>query len=95
MKFDWTRIAAQSHGRIPLLNVGTGSDLSIESLAKLIWQVVGFNGHIEWDTSKPDGTPQKLLDISKMSGLGWQASTPLSQGLARVYVDFQRALISA
>ena len=55
------------------LNVGTGIDISIKELAHLAAEVVGFNGQIEWDRSKPDGTPQKLLDVSRINNIGWQA----------------------
>ncbi|RED43762.1 GDP-L-fucose synthase family protein [Aestuariispira insulae] len=67
------------------MNVGTGQDLSIKQLAEAICHVVGFNGNLTWDDSMPDGTPRKLLDISRMSGLGWQASISLEEGLKSTY----------
>ena len=70
------------------INVGTGSDISIKDLAKLISTVVGFSGAIEWDSSKPDGTPRKLLDVSRMSNLGWSAEIPLESGLKETYEWF-------
>lgn len=70
------------------INVGTGQDATIGDVAKLIGQVVGYRGRIEFDTSKPDGTPRKLLDVSKLRSLGWQASVPLATGLERAYRDF-------
>jgi GDP-L-fucose synthase len=61
------------------VNVGTGKDLSIKDLAELIREVVGFDGAIEWDSSKPDGTPRKLLDASSMTALGWSPSIGLEE----------------
>ena len=68
-----------------LINVGCGSDISIRDLSELVKRVVGFTGKIEWDTTKPDGTPRKLLDVSKLAALGWKASTPLEDGLRATY----------
>lgn len=65
------------------VNVGTGTDVSIREIADTIAGVVGFDGATEWDTSKPDGTPQKLLDVSKLASLGWTASISLEEGLRR------------
>jgi GDP-L-fucose synthase len=70
------------------INVGTGEDATIGQVAQLIGQVVGYRGRIEFDTSKPDGTPRKLLDVSKLRSLGWQASMPLAIGLEHAYRDF-------
>ena len=64
-----------------LINIGVGSDISIEELAKLISSIVGYKGELIWDSSKPDGTPRKLLDISKLKKLGWSAKTSLKKGL--------------
>jgi GDP-L-fucose synthase len=64
------------------INVGTGIDVSISELASIVAEAVGFNGSIEWDTSKPDGTPRKLLDVSKLSTIGWNARIPLHEGIA-------------
>ena len=72
---------------LAFLNVGTGVDLTIKELAEQIAAVVGFEGTIEWDTSKPDGTPKKQLDVSRMKGLGWNAQILLSQGLPAAYKD--------
>lgn len=74
------------------VNVGTGQDVSILELATMVAETVGYDGSIRWDTSKPDGTPRKLLDISKMTALGWTASTPLRKGIEQVYLDFQASL---
>jgi len=70
------------------LNVGTGVDVSIAELAHLVGEVVGYTGRIVFDTTRPDGTPRKLLDVSKLHALGWRASTPLREGLARAYAAF-------
>jgi GDP-L-fucose synthase len=68
-----------------IINVGCGEDISIRSLAELICEIVGFEGDLSWDRSKPDGTPRKLLDISKIRKLGWKASIPLRDGIAQTY----------
>lgn len=68
-----------------LLNVGTGIDLPIYALAMLVKKIVGYEGDIIWDTTKPDGTPQKLLDLSRMKKLGWEATTRLEQGIKKSY----------
>ena len=70
------------------INIGTGEDLSIKDLAQLIKVISAFEGDLEFDTSKPDGTPRKLLDNSKMNGLGWNATIPIIQGIQMVYNDF-------
>jgi GDP-L-fucose synthase len=68
-----------------LINVGCGQDLTIAELAALVQGVVGHQGPIEWDTSKPDGTPRKLLDVSRLTALGWQPRLTLEEGLRRTY----------
>jgi GDP-L-fucose synthase len=73
-----------------IINVGCGEDLSIRELAELICDVVGFDGELAWDATKPDGTPRKLLDISKLRRLGWQPATPLRDGIAQTYDWFLR-----
>jgi len=70
------------------VNVGTGRDITIRELAELIACVVGYDGELEWDTSKPTGTPRKLLDIARISSLGWEPKTPLRDGIARTYAWF-------
>jgi GDP-L-fucose synthase len=82
-KFDLHVQPMQGH-----INVGSGQDLSIAELAELVKAAVGYQGTIEYDTSKPDGTPRKLLDVSCLTELGWRASTPLQEGIARAYEDF-------
>ena len=79
------------HNDAGWVNVGTGQDVTIRDLAETVADVVGYRGAIRWDSSKPDGTPRKLLDVGKMSDLGWKAKTPLRQGIEEVYADFQSA----
>lgn len=67
------------------INVGTGEDLSIRELAELVKKIIGFEGEIINDTSKPDGTPRKVMDVSKLNHLGWKASTGLEEGIRKVY----------
>jgi GDP-L-fucose synthase len=73
------------------INVGTGSDLTIAELAAEIAGVVGFRGELVYDRTKPDGTPRKLLDCSRLAKLGWVAPTPLKEGLARTYEHYRSA----
>ena len=73
---------------LPLLNIGVGQDQTIQDLAQMVMKAVGFQGGIEFDPSKPDGTPRKLLDVSRANGLGWRAEIPLNQGIANAYDDF-------
>jgi len=68
-----------------LINVGCGYDITIRDLSELVGKVVGYSGQIEWDTTKPDGPPRKLLDVSKLNQLGWKAAIPLEQGLRATY----------
>jgi GDP-L-fucose synthase len=72
----------------PLINIGVGTDLTIRELATLVKTVVQFSGDIRWDASKPDGTPQKLLDVSRMTALGWRPKVELAQGIGAAYRDF-------
>ena len=71
------------------LNVGFGSDVSIRELAGIVTRVVGFSGEIVWDTSKPDGTPRKLMDSSRIQALGWKPSIELEEGIRMAYADFK------
>jgi GDP-L-fucose synthase len=77
----------QSH-----INVGYGEDVTIAEVAHTIAQVVGYTGQIEFDTSKPDGTPRKWMDSTRLNALGWQPQVQLDQGLALAYADFRSAL---
>jgi GDP-L-fucose synthase len=73
---------------LQFLNVGIGEDITIADFARLVADVVGFGGKIEFDASRPDGAPRKLLDVSRINALGWRARTPLRQGLQQMYTDF-------
>jgi len=70
------------------INIGMGQDIEIRELAKLIKRIVGYNGGIEFDTTKPDGTPRKLMDVTKLHKLGWKAKVGLEEGIEKVYVDY-------
>jgi GDP-L-fucose synthase len=74
------------------INIGYGSDLSIKELAEMVKRIVGFNGSIEWDKSKPDGTPRKLMDSSRIFALGWKPQIDLEAGIARAYQDFLKVI---
>lgn len=71
-----------------LINIGTGEDISIAEFAKVVAATVGYEGRIVYDTSKPDGTPRKLLDVGRLASLGWRASTPLTEGMKLAYRAF-------
>jgi GDP-L-fucose synthase len=73
-----------------LINIGVGEDVSIKELTEMVCKVVGFKGEILFDSSKPDGTPRKLLDISKLKALGWKPKTSLTDGINEAYKDFLR-----
>ena len=77
---------------IGLYNVGSGEELSIRDLAELIASVVGYDGRVEWDTGKPDGTPRKLLDSSRIRALGWKPEIELREGLAGTYEWYLNSL---
>jgi len=72
----------------PLVNIGTGTDVTIRELAETVIKVIGFQGNLSFDTTKPDGTPRKLMDVSRLHSLGWQARTALEDGIALAYQDF-------
>jgi GDP-L-fucose synthase len=88
MNLDRATYAAHTDPMHSHINVGTGEDVTIAELARLVGETVGYHGRIVFDASKPDGTPRKLLDVSKLKALGWQASTPLPLGLRRAYDAF-------
>jgi GDP-L-fucose synthase len=77
-----------------ILNVGVGEDITIRELAELVKDIVGFRGTVRFDTTKPDGTPRKLLDVSRLSSFGWKAKTPLRSGIEGVYRWFQQHLVT-
>lgn len=78
----------QNYNEAGFLNVGVGSDVTIKHLAEMIRNVVGFEGQIKWNTDKPDGTPRKLMDVSKLHALGWKHTIDLEEGITRTYQDF-------
>ena len=81
-----------SEHRAPFVNIGYGKELTIAELARLVRKVVGFPGRLIWDSDKPDGTPRKLLDISRMTALGWEPQIALEKGISASYQDFLTAL---
>ena len=83
----------QQYNEQGLINVGIGEDITIKDLALLIKEIVGYSGAIEHDTSKPDGTPRKLMDVSRLHALGWQAKIHLREGIEQVYKDFVKGSI--
>lgn len=83
-----TRFVLESDVGEGVFNVGVGSDLTIRELAECVARIVGYRGLLVFDTSKPDGTPQKLLDVSKLSRMGWHAAIDLDEGIGRTYEDF-------
>ncbi|MFD2515626.1 GDP-L-fucose synthase family protein [Pontibacter locisalis] len=85
----------ENYGERELVNIGTGEDISIKDLALLIKDVVGFEGELEFDTSKPDGTPRKLMDVSKLHSLGFKHKTELKEGIALAYADFKVKYVTA
>lgn len=82
MRLPCSRLAAHPSR---LFNVGVGSDITIKDVAELVQQIVGFDGEVAWDSSKPDGTPRKLMDVSQLNALGWKAQIPLQEGIHAVY----------
>ena len=86
---DKDTLAANTDLMLSHVNVGTGSDVTIKELAQTIKEVVKFRGNLRFDTTKPDGAPRKLLDVSLLTTLGWAARTPLTRGLEQSYADFK------
>ncbi len=72
-----------------LVNIGTGVDITIKELAETIKKEVGYEGEIIWNTDKPDGTPRKLMDVSKLHSLGWKHSIDLQEGIHKVYTEYK------
>ena len=83
----------RNDGLAPLVNIGVGQDLTIRELAEQIKRVVGYAGELRFDSSQPDGTPRKLMDVTRINEMGWQATTPLESGLAVAYEDFLNQII--
>ncbi len=92
------RLDEDRYGRLlaaagpPLINIGTGEDISIRGLAELICRIAGYSGALRYDTARPDGTPRKLLDVSRLRSLGWQATTSLEAGLRMTYAAMRAQL---
>jgi GDP-L-fucose synthase len=91
MELERTLYEMHTFPRLSHINVGTGTDVTISELAELIGKVVGYQGKIVFDTTKPDGTPRKLLDTSKLSALGWKPQVSLADGLRETYTEFAAA----
>jgi GDP-L-fucose synthase len=88
MNLEVPRYAAETEAMVSHINVGTGIDCTIKQLTETVARVVGYEGEIVWDSSKPDGAPRKLMDVSRLRRLGWQASIDLEQGLQKTYAWF-------
>ena len=88
MNLDHVTYAEHTEPMLSHINVGTGEDLAIADLARLVARVVGFAGELRFDTSRPDGTPRKLLDVSRLAALGWKARIELEEGLSGAYAEF-------
>jgi GDP-L-fucose synthase len=84
----------EHYSDLPFVNVGTGQDITIGEFARIIADLVGFSGNIVFDSSRPDGAPRKLLDVSRINALGWHAKIPLNEGLRQMYADFLARLAS-
>ena len=80
----------EKYNEAELVNIGTGTDVSIKDLALLIMQVANYKGEIKFDSTKPDGTPRKLLDVSKLLALGWKPKISLEEGIKMVYKDVEQ-----
>ncbi|MCP3460029.1 GDP-L-fucose synthase [Bradyrhizobium sp. CCGUVB23] len=78
----------KTYSAAELINIGTGQDIAIAEFARVVADIVGYRGAITFDTSRPDGTPLKLLDVSRLTELGWSARTPLAEGVRRAYEDY-------
>lgn len=86
------QVLESCQGRAPLINVGCGYDLTIRELAETVRDIVGYQGEFEFDLTKPDGTKVKLLDVSRLTALGWRAGTPLREGIAGAYSEYLQRL---
>jgi GDP-L-fucose synthase len=78
----------QTYSSAEIVNIGTGRDIAITEFAEVVADVIGYNGRISFDPTRPDGTPRKLVDVGRLGGLGWTAKTGLREGLALAYQDF-------
>jgi GDP-L-fucose synthase len=78
----------ETYSDAELVNIGTGIDVTIKELAETVKEIVGFSGVIQWDRTRPDGTPRKLMDVSKLHSLGWKHKIELKEGISLAYQDF-------
>jgi GDP-L-fucose synthase len=78
----------ENYSQDEFINVGTGTDVTIKELAETVKEIVGFEGNLNWDTTKPDGTPRKLMDVSRLHAQGWKHKIELKEGIALAYQDF-------
>ena len=85
----------ETYSEPELVNIGTGQDVTIKELAEMIQKTIGFEGKINWNTDKPDGTPRKLMNVDRLHGLGWKHKVDLQDGLEMVYAEFQDKYASA
>ena len=81
----------QNYDEEMFVNIGTGEDLTIKALAEMIKEIVGFEGELKWNTEKPDGTPRKLMDVSRLHNLGWKHRIELRDGITSVYAEFAKS----
>jgi GDP-L-fucose synthase len=88
-------LVVEKYDDVETVNIGTGKDLSIKEISEIVKEVVGFQGEVIWDESKPDGTPRKLLDITKLKNLGYQPHEDLRTGITKTYEWFKQELVSA
>jgi GDP-L-fucose synthase len=88
-------LVVEKYDDVETVNIGTGKDLSIKEISEIVKEVVGFQGEVIWDESKPDGTPRKLLDITKLKNLGYQPHEDLRNGITKTYEWFKQELVSA
>ena len=88
LNLDLKTYQANTQPMLSHINVGTGQDITIRELSEIMKDVVGYNGKLSFDTTKPDGTPRKLIDVSRLSNMGWKYSTNLKEGLKITYEWF-------
>ncbi|MET4391363.1 nucleoside-diphosphate-sugar epimerase [Bradyrhizobium sp. F1.4.3] len=85
----------KTYSQAELINIGTGEDITIAEFARVVAEIVGYRGEITFDTARPDGTPRKLLDVGRLTKLGWRATTSLEDGLVRAYRAYEAYLAKA
>jgi GDP-L-fucose synthase len=85
----------QNYDGEPIVNIGWGEDVTIRELAEMVMSAIGYTGELAFDSTKPDGTPRKLLDVSRLHGLGWRPSISLKEGIAATYNWFKEHAVDA